>query len=303
MHDCHRNQEKGLTRKRIKMVRTKNTYSDLLIILIWITITLIFITNHELENSPIRTILGIPMVIFIPGYVLVASLFPRKGDLGNVERIALGIGMSIAIVPLLGLLLSFTIGIRLISVVAIIMIYSIFLIIITIYRRKKLSKEERFSVEPYKIYRTIVDGIKPKSTIDVILTVILISTVIAATYTTYYVITSPKMGEKFTEFYVLGENGKAINYTTDLKLGSPATYMVGISNHEHESTNYTLQILLDKQVLTSKEIFNTHNETWEDRITVEPDRKGTNLMLEFWLFKGNDITNPYRSLHLWVNST
>lgn len=285
------------------MIKTKDIYPDLLIILIWIMITLVFVTSHGLENSPIRTVFGIPMVLFIPGYVLVASLFPARGDLDNIERMALSVGMSIAIVPLLGLLLSFTVGIRLASVVATIVIYSTFLIVVAIYRRKKLSKEERFSIEPYKIYRIIVDGIKPKGRIDAVLSVILISTIVATTCVVYYVIESPKLGEKFTEFYVLDENGKADNYTTNLKLGNPATYIVGISNNEHESTNYTLQVLLDKRVLTSKEIFNGHGETWEDRIIVEPDREGADLMLEFLLFKGGDTTVPYRSLHLWVNST
>lgn len=299
-----RTEKNWLLGKKVKMTKTKNTYLDLSIILIWIIMTTIFI--YGLDNSHIRTILGIPMVIFIPGYVLVASLFPRNGDLSNVERIALSIGLSIAVIPLLGLLLSFTIGIGLISIVAIVMTYSIFLIIIAIYRRKKLYVEERFSIEPYSIYRIIIDGIKPKNRIDAILTVVLISTIIMAIYTTYFVIASPKMGEKFTEFYVLDENKKAINYTADLKLGSPATYIVGISNHEYEFTNYTLKILLDKQVLTSKDIFSGHDETREYPITVEPvsgDFAGNDLKLEFWLFKGNDIINPYRTLHIWVNIT
>src|SRR5438034_9957229 len=57
--------------------------------------------------------LAILLVLFVPGYVLTAALFPAsydpaKLDIDWIERIALSFGLSIAIVPLLGLLLNFT---------------------------------------------------------------------------------------------------------------------------------------------------------------------------------------------------
>jgi len=54
------------------------------------------------EISPIRIILGLPLVLFLPGYSLIAALFPRKDDLDGIERVALSFGLSIAIVPLIG---------------------------------------------------------------------------------------------------------------------------------------------------------------------------------------------------------
>nr|QNO53661.1 hypothetical protein DJFKIEJF_00025 [Methanosarcinales archaeon ANME-1 ERB6] len=50
------------------------------------------------EISPIRIILGLPLVLFLPGYSLIATLFPRKDDLDGIERIALSFGLSIAFV-------------------------------------------------------------------------------------------------------------------------------------------------------------------------------------------------------------
>ena len=50
------------------------------------------------EISPIRIILGLPLVLFLPGYALIAALFIRKDDLDGIERIAL----SIAITPPIG---------------------------------------------------------------------------------------------------------------------------------------------------------------------------------------------------------
>jgi len=45
------------------------------------------------------------LVLFLPGYTLIATLFPRKDDLDGIERVALSFGLSIAITPLLGLAL------------------------------------------------------------------------------------------------------------------------------------------------------------------------------------------------------
>lgn len=42
------------------------------------------------------------MLLFMPGYALVESLYPRGGDeLSPLERLALSIGLSLAVVPLI----------------------------------------------------------------------------------------------------------------------------------------------------------------------------------------------------------
>jgi len=86
----------------------------------WITILLAVITTIAVfviqENSPplmyVRNILGAVFVLFLPGYSFIKALFPKK-ELDNIERIALSIGMSLALVPITGLVLNYTpLGIR-----------------------------------------------------------------------------------------------------------------------------------------------------------------------------------------------
>jgi len=54
-----------------------------------------------------RWIFGSIFVLFIPGYVATEALFPGRG-LDLIERMALSVGLSLALVPLVGLLLNFT---------------------------------------------------------------------------------------------------------------------------------------------------------------------------------------------------
>lgn len=286
-------------------MKIRNIPSDLLITSVWTVITFIFVITPALQNSIIRTILGIPMVLFIPGYVLIAALFPKKDDLDSIERIALSFGLSIATVPLLGLALNYTpFGIRLIPILITLSIYTITMTIVAIYRRNVLSEDVQFSIRFDKIYEVVNNEINaPKSKVDRILSVILIFSIIFAIGMLYYVITVPKIGEKFTEFYILGPSGRADNYSTQLKVGSSTILLTGVVNHEYSPVNYTVQIVLNNDILTSKKLTLNNNETWEKNITFMPNKEGNDMKLELLLFKENNFTGPYRELHLWVNVT
>ena len=99
-------------------------------------------------------------MLFLPGYSLIAALFPRKDDLDAIERIALSFGLSIAITPLLGLALNYTpFGIRLSPVLIVLSIFTISLAIGAYVRRSKILEEDRFSVV---IGRFIYDSHKYK---------------------------------------------------------------------------------------------------------------------------------------------
>ena len=277
--------------------------NDLLISLILIFLTIIFVLVPTIDSSIIRAILGLIFVLFLPGYLLICALFPKKNNLSGIERIALSFGLSIAVVPLLGLVLNYTPwGIRLVPILTILSFFCIVLLIIAYYQRSKLKEEERFSV-PFKDYAASLSNefLRPGTKLDKILTVILVISIIIAAGMIIYVITTPKIGEKFTEFYILDTNDKADNYPVDLVIGVPFELIVGIVNHEYNDINYTMQVEQAADILTSQQFRLSHNETWEEKIVLTPDKTGTDMKMEFLLFKENNFSEPYRSLHLWVN--
>jgi hypothetical protein len=72
------------------------------------TTTTVFIIPENLTPfSYIRYILDSIFVLFLPGYSLIKLLFSTK-ELDNIERVALSVGMSLALVPIIGLILYYT---------------------------------------------------------------------------------------------------------------------------------------------------------------------------------------------------
>src|SRR3989442_13389600 len=100
------------------------------------------------------TLLAILLVLFAPGYVLVAALFPGslkplEPDIDWIERIALSFGLSIAVVPLLSLVLNFTPwGIRFAPVVATIAAFTILVGLAAWWRRMRLPEGDRLAATP-----------------------------------------------------------------------------------------------------------------------------------------------------------
>jgi len=81
------------------------------------TLTVLTVPENAYSLVYTRYVLGSIFVLLLPGYSLIKALFPTK-ELDNIERIALSIGMSLALVSINGLLLNYTPwGIRLTPIV------------------------------------------------------------------------------------------------------------------------------------------------------------------------------------------
>ncbi|MCS7098465.1 MAG: DUF1616 domain-containing protein [Candidatus Methanomethyliaceae archaeon] len=106
-------------------------------------IALCIISIYGSDLSPIigafRIIIGSIFVLFLPGYALIEALYPEESNLSPLERFALSIGLSLALVPLVGLLLNYTPwGIRLNPILASLSILSLSLALISSYRKFQL---------------------------------------------------------------------------------------------------------------------------------------------------------------------
>jgi len=111
------------------------------------TVLVIYTFPTEYPLVAVRWVLGSVFVLFLPGYVTVEALFPKGRDLDGIERFALSVGLSLALVPLVGLLLNYTPwGIRLTPIVISLTILTVGLALVALGRRFSVSLE-RFQSE------------------------------------------------------------------------------------------------------------------------------------------------------------
>jgi uncharacterized membrane protein len=250
-------------------------------------------------SDVLRIILGIPFIVFFPGYTLVAALFPRKADIGGIERLALSFGLSIALTPLIGLILNYTPwGIRLYPILVALTVFVVGTSAIAWYRRRNLLDSERFSVT----LNINLSQWRSRGRLDRILVVFLVASILGAIGTLTYIVVNPRVAEKFTEFYILGPGGNATNYPNKLTIGEEGRVILGIVNHEHENNlSYRVEIMIDGEINSKIGPLSLDNgDRWESEVGFIPREAGNNEKVEFILYKNNE-EQPYRSLYLWID--
>ncbi|MCK9150746.1 DUF1616 domain-containing protein [Methanobacterium alcaliphilum] len=276
--------------------------NDIFLVILTTLITLTTIYVPFLSATPLREIFGLLFVLFIPGYVLTAALFPKKSSVDGIERLALSFGLSLAISPLIGGILYFTkSSVEFTSLILPLTALTIILCVIVLVRRRRLDEDERYAPNLSPYFHSIKASFQQESRLDKILSIVLIICLILAVASTVYIIVKPKEGEKFTEFYILGPGGKASDYPTNLTVGQNGSVILGVVNHEYANISYRYLVSLNGTNITSEVINLKPGEKWEKSIQFAPTIAGADKKLEFILYKLPDETTAYRSLHLWVD--
>jgi uncharacterized membrane protein len=317
-----------LSNEKISSIFFKQNFPlDLFLVLIWLAAGIAVIYLPFLNGTPVRIVFTLPVILVIPGYCLLTALFPKNGDIDLMTRMVLSIGLSLVIVPLIGLGLNFSPwGIRLDPIVISVTLFSLVSVIISHYRRAILPGEERFRmpfsgiVDAFRKEFLTKDGKRSHRILNIVLVFAILITLILA----IYVITVPREGEKFTEFFILGENRTADRYPDTIVPGQEYSMFVGIGNHEYSDVRYTIEtwmlqtefdnvtnrsriLVMDPSDRLSFTL--AHNETTIIPYNFSVRKNGYNR-IEFLLFKesvygpevtGNDRINAsYRELHLRV---
>ena len=241
---------------------------DLVVVALLVLLTAVSVFVPPIDETPIRIVLGLPFVLFLPGYAFVAALFPdagpspatdsgdegsagrvervRRDGIDGIERVALSFGLSIAISPLIGLALNFTpFGIRLAPIMVGVGGFTLLACAVAAVRRKALPAEDRFRVPFGRWYAaTRTELFDPETRMDQVLNVVLVVSLLLAVSSVAYAVATPAAGESFSEFYLLTENQSgsltAEDYPTNFTEGDGESLVVGVTNHEHQPENYTV---------------------------------------------------------------
>lgn len=272
---------------------------DLALVLVLATILIITALTLP-DGNVLRIVFGLPFVLFLPGYSLVSALWAKKSELDGLERVALSLGLSIAIVPLVGLGLNYTPwGITLISIV--ISMYCLILIMvgITWFRRSRLSIEDRFVLNLDLFY----DKMAKLSSTDKLIAFMVAAVLVIGVGLLIYIALNPPR-EKYTELYILDENGTIDNHPSSLEVNESASVIIVVVCHEQENTDYSTVIKLvpedgANRTLEEYNFSLVDGEKWSETFNFSVNESG-NFKLEVELFK-EDETVPYRTNHIRID--
>jgi len=119
----------------------------------------------------------------------------------------------------------------------------------------------------------------------------------------YIGLTATATSDSHTEFYVLGPDGQASEYPTNLSVNESGTVLVGLSNHEGTSTTYTVELRLGDERVDSRTVTLREGETWEQNVSFTPRSPGSK-QLHVLLYEGESVesaSDPTQRLHLWID--
>lgn len=304
------------------------TLSDLVVVASLVLLTDLLVVTSAGPGGPLRLALGVLFLGFLPGYALVAALFPR-GSPGSTsrpadgrlnalsprptgpERFALSVGLSVAATGLVGLGLSFTpYEVRLVPVLAAISVLTLGAVVTAAVRRRRLPPRDRFAV-PYAdwiaaardaVGVSAATGRRDRALNGFVLVCLLLAASGAA-----YTVLPPEEG--FTEFYLLDRtaNGEltAEQYPTEFDAGEPRSLAVGVRNSGEKPRTYTVAVqlqrldarngqtrVIDREDLDRFRVTAGPNETVVRNHTVAPGMTGTNLRLTYLLYRGRAPADP-----------
>jgi len=284
--------------------KKKATFLDLMLVLLFAFLAYLFVLVPPFNQTPLRIIFALPILLFLPGYALIAALFSRREELSGIERFTLSIGLSIAIFVFDGFAISVTAWrFRPEPIILSLSLVTLILTLITFLVRLRIPKDERFHLD-FSVFSRFFESLrsdeKPTDIERALVIALVGSIIIASGMLIYAKVTFEE--ERFTAFYILGEGGKAENYPKEVYLLEDSSMIVGIENYEHAPANYTLQVKLGGYPIYKQQIPTlAHGEKWKDNVLFTPKHVCKHTKLEFLLYKDSS-TNPYRSVHLWIDS-
>ena len=282
-----------------------------------ILISLSAIALANLFAPPLKeagSYLALALVILIPGYLAVISLFPAAGDLDLNRRFLLSLGASLLLAGLISLILYFTPrGLQAASLATILSFLVLFLAALSYLRWSALPRNKRFVIGAKRSYRSrrtsgrISSGfVSSRGPLLIALAAILVLAGLALAFYHYQpgmnFLSSPKGYTDLEVTWPKSElDGSSEGQYTTLTAGRDLEARARIDNHEGIPVNYSLRLAFDNSTIFVKGLRLADNETWESMLGFVLEGQPGQQRLSLLLFKEGDSTTPYKSEHLLVD--
>ncbi|PSP55931.1 hypothetical protein BRC82_03390 [Halobacteriales archaeon QS_1_67_19] len=310
---------------------------DLFALIGYVVVAVALLSTPGVYGSPIAFAIGLPLLLFAPGYAFVSLLFPgatpddvgmdgrietmRARGLTGTERVALGFGVSLALLPILGIAIALSsLEISPTTVLLGVSSASVAFAVGAAIRRLRRPTDRRFSV-PFRAWlgapRRRLAG---DSRVETALNVGLVAAILLTTVAIGYAVAAPGPSQSYTDVALLSQNetGELVagGYPRDFRQGESKPLVVELRNEENERTSYAIVVELqrvgedgtvdeERQLATFTPIVED-GETWRTRHEVTPTMTGEDLRLVYLVYEGEPpddptVENAHRHVHVWVN--
>ena len=278
--------------------------------------------------EPVVWVLGVPFLLVMPGYAIVAALFPedtgrtRRSEAAQpwhepdlLVRTGLALLLSAVVLAVVGTLLGILGVLNLVTAALTISAVTLIALGFAAARRQRIDPATRAMPlgRESRTWNRIRAGSTAQNAATVLALLVLIGTL-------GFTAAAPSTGDAFTEFYVLSEdeNGTltASDYPETFSSGEPETLYVGLENQEHETKTYEVVMLAqavddDGSVIIQQEVdrFDTeleHGENTTVERDVQPTIVGEEIRLRILLYEDEAPGDPGvetadQSLHIWID--
>ncbi len=226
---------------------------------IFFTVSIVGICNFYLFSaSIIKFTFGIFSLLVFPGYLLLSAMYPNQEILR--DRLPSLAGLSLVVNGLLSLIITYTFGLNLANYIIVLLVWLILCSSIAILRRSR--NQDRHAVtfevirrELLRPWENIFQGnFRKLKILAVVFATIGIGRLIWVTANT---------SARFAEFYVLGPQGKAGNYSLHVAPGEDFSVIVGVLHHGPETKYEIIQRVDDQDGITIEHLYLFDNQKWE----------------------------------------
>jgi len=268
-----------------------------------VMISLVALGEFAPASSPYLSMLRIPLslvnILFVPGYLLQAFIFPYHSDLDGLERAGLSLGLSVALLSILALLIDrspWGIGIWTITLGQ----SGVILLLATLGYIRGLSLSGSLAYVPTlaTYLRSWWSNLQKidRRMISLLIAVLLIASLIVGF--NFYLSDSTRF---MTEFYILGVEGLAEDYPRKVDAGETINMIAGINNLEGESATYSIMLKYSDQQLVSFDNLTLQKDSkWQGEIVFAMPQTGEDQPVDILLAREN-YPFPYRTLRIWLN--
>lgn len=271
-------------------------YADLFILISLCLLLLGLI--YLIPNSSLRVLVGTLYIFYAPGYALLAALYPEQ-LINHGQRFFSSLGLSMVITGLLNLAATYYIGTNLRTSFSILTVWIVMMTFIAGYRRYLTPLPNRFILRFNLSVSTIWQqntGVQKGLLLAQIIVILFLG--LAAGRLIWV---SSQNNPQFAEFYLLGKNGVAGNYTKQVFMGTPVVITLGIVNHGKDSVPYELFVRIDDEDFSPiTNIVLNNQEQWVSDVTFYPQQRPGKQKVTFVLKKSGE-SFPYRMLYFWLD--